>query len=294
MRITPTGTILLNRKYLLDTDFGSVQGVGHLPLKRLKGRHLRRRRFDIDLAIVPWSHSWGTYYEFVVHILSKLCWIKEVLDPSTWAAAKICYPLREESFEHQYLSLLGLGEDDLLNTEYIEPVPRELVISNLQRALRLITPTRLASLRRAFLGETRNPNNGGRRIYLSRQNVTTRQVLNEEDVRRVASSYELEIIEAHPKRVRDQIRLFSEASLIVAPHGSALTNLIWCSPGTQVIELLGSDFLQHVYSYMSLLLGLRYSYLVYDAGKPHHWTHGFNDMVVDTRALAKALHDASA
>jgi hypothetical protein len=58
MRITPTGTVLLNHKCLLDTDFGSVQGVGHFPLTRLRRHHLRRRRLDVDIAIAP-GHTVG-------------------------------------------------------------------------------------------------------------------------------------------------------------------------------------------------------------------------------------------
>ena len=34
----------------------------------------------------------------------------------------------------------------------------------------------------------------------------------------------------------DQARLFHEASFIISPHGGALANLIFCRPGTQVIE----------------------------------------------------------
>jgi capsular polysaccharide biosynthesis protein len=161
-------------------------------------------------------------------------------------AAKVCYPLRETSFESQNLSMLGIQEDDLVHTEYIEPVPRPIVISNLQLGSRLITPTRLNSLRKPFLGESSHPNLGGRRIYLSREGLD-RQVINEAEVRRIASSYGLEIIESHAVSVEDQISPFREASLILAPHGSALTNLIWCSPGTPVIELFSRSYLSHLF-----------------------------------------------
>jgi capsular polysaccharide biosynthesis protein len=292
MRITSAGTILLNGKSLLDTDFGSVQGMLHLPLKRLRRGRPRRRRVDVDIAIAPWSHSWATYYEYVAHLLSKLCRIKEIVDSSTWSSAKVCYSLFDTPYERQYLSLLGLHEDALLNTNYIDPVPQSMIISNLQRH-RLLTPTRITSLRNAFLGEAQGTKNGGRRMYLSREGAK-REVLNEAEVRQVVSSYDLEVIESMPVDVEEQIRMFSEASLIVSPHGSGLTNLVWCSPGTRVIELFTASFLSHLYSHISHVLRLRHVYLVDNAREPHHWTHMHKDMVVDVRALATALEDASA
>jgi capsular polysaccharide biosynthesis protein len=37
-----------------------------------------------------------------------------------------------------------------------------------------------------------------------------------------------------------QMRLFREASVVIAPTGAALTNIIWCQPGTSVIVLAAS------------------------------------------------------
>ena len=34
-----------------------------------------------------------------------------------------------------------------------------------------------------------------------------------------------------------QMDLFRRAEMVVAPHGAALANLIFCPPGTQVLEL---------------------------------------------------------
>ena len=36
---------------------------------------------------------------------------------------------------------------------------------------------------------------------------------------------------------RDQVALFRDAETVVAPHGGGLTNLVFCDPGTKVIEL---------------------------------------------------------
>jgi capsular polysaccharide biosynthesis protein len=243
--------------------------------------------------VAPWSHKWATYYEFVVHILGKLCRIKQAIDPSLWAAAKVCYPLRRAPFEQQYLSLLGLDESALVDTRHHAVVPRSLVISNLQSRDHLATPTTLASLRDTFLAGVRPPEDGGRRLYLSRVGWK-RQVINESEVRDVVSSYGLEIIESIPVSVEEQIRLFNSASLVVSPHGSALANLVWCSPGTRVIELFSRSFVSDVYAGICHVLGLRHTYLLDEATEPHHWTNLHKDLTVDIRSLVTALEEAMA
>jgi hypothetical protein len=281
LRIASSGTILLNNKLLLDTDFGSLPGISDLPS--------RRRRVDVDMAILPWSHKWATYYEFVLHILLKLCRIKEAIDPSSWATARVCYPMLHTRYERQYLQLLGLSEDAVLDTRKdVNLVPRSVVTSNLQSGSRLPSPTGMGGLRRAFLGEAQRPRSRGRGLYLSRARGE-RQVRNEMEVRRLVSSYGLEVVESVPASVTEQIRMFSEAPLIVSPHGSALTNLVWCAPGTRVIELFSRGFTPPMYAYMSQVLGLPYACLVDNARQEYHWTNMHKDMVVDVASLAKAI-----
>ena len=40
----------------------------------------------------------------------------------------------------------------------------------------------------------------------------------------------------------EQVALFHQAKMIVAAHGSCLTNLIFCEPNTQVLEIFQNQF----------------------------------------------------
>lgn len=285
IRITSSGTILLNNRLLLDTDFGSLAGIRESPLKK-------RRPVRVDTAIVPWSHKWATYYEFVFHILAKLCRIKGAIDSSTWNASSVCYPRLNLPFEREYLSLLGLDEGSLVDTRTsVDVQARAVVISNNQGShSRLPSPASIAGLRGSLLGKAESVH-GGRRLYLSREGWK-RQVRNEAEVRRLVLSLGLDVVETIPPSVREQIRMFSEASLIVSPHGSALTNLVWCAPGTRVLELFSRSFTPPMYAYISHVLGLEYSCLVDAASGEHHWTNMHKDMNVNIRSLATAIEDA--
>ncbi len=66
----------------------------------------------------------------------------------------------------------------------------------------------------------------------------------------------------------DQIRLFRQAEAIVAPHGSALTNLGFCRPGCLVVELLMDAFVDWGFRNLSALMGLRYDCVLGRARQP--------------------------
>ena len=86
IRITPSGTVLLNDRHLLNLDFGSLPGILDRPGKL--DNHL------VGLAIAPWSHPWAAYYDFLMFVVAKLCRIKDVLDEEAWNPATVCYASR--------------------------------------------------------------------------------------------------------------------------------------------------------------------------------------------------------
>jgi capsular polysaccharide biosynthesis protein len=106
----------------------------------------------------------------------------------------------------------------------------------------------------------------------------------------VVTSFGVEVLEDVPATVSEEIQLFREASLVVAAHGSALTNLVWCAPGTRVIELLSRSYAPRQIAYLSHILDLDYRCLIDDSSRPHHWTNmGVADVSVDIASLKKAL-----
>ena len=60
----------------------------------------------------------------------------------------------------------------------------------------------------------------------------------------------------------EQIATFANAKTIVAPHGSGLTNLAFCSPNTKVVELFSPNYIRTDYWMISQQLMLQHYYLV--------------------------------
>lgn len=76
-----------------------------------------------------------------------------------------------------------------------------------------------------------------KRIYLSRSRVNTRKVLNETEVVSFLKNYGFECIHNEDLSTDEQIALFKNATHIISCHGSQLTNIIFCEPGTKVCEI---------------------------------------------------------
>ncbi|MFM7265345.1 MAG: glycosyltransferase family 61 protein, partial [Cyanobium sp.] len=102
---------------------------------------------------------------------------------------------------------------------------------------------------------------GSPRLYVSRGEARQRAVLNEESVMAYLSAYGFQCVRPDSLTLAQQIELFRRATHIIAPHGGALTNLIYASPGCQVLEIFQSghglrpDFFQ-----LAALRGAFYSF----------------------------------
>jgi hypothetical protein len=98
-------------------------------------------------------------------------------------------------------------------------------------------------------GDRQRP--GHRRIYLMREQSGnwTRPVTNETAVIELMKSLDFEVINPASLEFLDQVRLFSEAAIVVSAHGSALANLIFAPKGCIVIDLMPEGWTQYEYSY---------------------------------------------
>jgi capsular polysaccharide biosynthesis protein len=100
-----------------------------------------------------------------------------------------------------------------------------------------------------------------RRIYVSRADAATRRVANEAEAEGLLHGYGFETVRLVDWLFTDQIELFSSAEAVVGPHGGGLTNLMFCRPGTKVLELFPAFNKSDVYWLLAAALQLQYSYL---------------------------------
>jgi capsular polysaccharide biosynthesis protein len=101
-----------------------------------------------------------------------------------------------------------------------------------------------------------------RRLYVSRRDAPTRYASNELEVEAMLGRFGFETVKMSDYSVAEQIALFSQAHIIVGVHGAALTNLVFCSPGTYVLELFLQGWFTNAFYHISLIRKLYYGYLV--------------------------------
>ncbi|NET56918.1 MAG: tetratricopeptide repeat protein, partial [Symploca sp. SIO2E6] len=85
------------------------------------------------------------------------------------------------------------------------------------------------------------------RLYISRQSVANRLVINEKEVISFLEQFGFTSVSLESMSVRQQAALLAQAQVVVAPHGSGLTNTVFCSPGTKVIEIFSPNYVYHCY-----------------------------------------------
>lgn len=101
-----------------------------------------------------------------------------------------------------------------------------------------------------------------RRLWISRRAAHTRRIEWEQRVFGEIPGLEPVVLEELSPR--QQIRLFSEAAVVVAPHGAGLANLVFCSPGAKILELFPSLPLEPLYARWAYAAGAKPSWAVVD------------------------------
>ncbi len=93
-------------------------------------------------------------------------------------------------------------------------------------------------------------------------------VINEPEVIHVLKEYGFNMLTMECMTVREQARLLASADIVVAPHGGGLTNLVFCRPGTKVVEFFSPNYLNVCYWSICNHVGLEYYYLVGEGVRP--------------------------
>ena len=83
--------------------------------------------------------------------------------------------------------------------------------------------------------------NAGERIYISRNAATKRRIVNETQVVRALSEFGFTCHSLESLSLKEQVRLFRTAKVIVGPHGAGLTNMIY-STRAKVLEMFSSNY----------------------------------------------------
>jgi capsular polysaccharide biosynthesis protein len=299
--ITPDDRLLgdVSREFIVGGD-----QQRHSVLKRARLPRLERLSGTAAVLAVVDTNYWHWFFDLLPRILLLQA------DPSLWSRIDhfIVNPLRAR-YQHETLAMLGVPSEKVVETRGggTHFKAGELLVPSVFTEV----PARWAceQLRQRFT-QFMPPQTGGRHhLFLSRADARTRRVLNEDAVFAELAPMGFEKIVMGGRSVADQRSLFSSADIIVAPHGAGLTNLLFCRPGTAVVEIFPPTYINPCYWVLSDHLGLRYHACWGEGSIPpapplghsaDEWFWSFvtrdenssQHMVVDIQRLAALTRDA--
>ena len=108
-----------------------------------------------------------------------------------------------------------------------------------------------------------------KKIYVTREDSNYRKIINEDDIVTLLRGKGYRYINPQLYEIEEQIEIFSNAEKIISPHGSNLSNIIFCKPGTEVFEIAPSfsdneKLLEDRYLNLSVINGLKHNKIISD------------------------------
>ncbi len=202
----------------------------------------------------------GNYFHWLFDSLPRLHLLK--LSGLFEESDLFAVPALKFPFQRQSLSLLGLSDDQTIESRAVNDLKADRVVAtdhprgNTSRVPRWIC----GSLRKAFLPALVPPPFVAPRIYLSRRDsLGSRRIRNEEVLVKRLSAEGFVVVTATDYSFAEQISLFHQADGVVAPHGAGLGNLVFCRPGTKVVEIFSSAWWLPMYEAICNHLYLAYA-----------------------------------
>ena len=106
------------------------------------------------------------------------------------------------------------------------------------------------------------PRRPPRRLLVSRRDSPFRRIRNEAQLAGLLEPLGFEVIVPGDLSFEEQIAAFRDATHVIAPHGAGLTNILWCAPGTHVLEVFHPHYGTWAYAMLKDVLELNYASLV--------------------------------
>jgi capsular polysaccharide biosynthesis protein len=227
------------------------------------------RRVEYATSFVNvWSHN---YFHWVLDLMPRLEFLMKMAAPPL-----VIVQQNPPEFTTWTLDKLGLKWEEQQADHYF--VERCLVFSNRREAGR-IPPGAIRFLQGLWNEDVYT----SEKIYTSRNDAHSRQVVNEEEVVDLIGGLGFHPVQAGKYSFEAQIKMFGNASWIIGPHGSALANMVWAE-NPKVIELVSSEYTNPCCWMIAACMGWDYGYVI---GEPSDKGHEFIE--VDVKKLDQVI-----
>jgi capsular polysaccharide biosynthesis protein len=267
----------------LQTIFGSDNQLNHYALNRRRFRLPKRRT---GTALLLGTANSDNYYHWLLDSLPR--W--RMLQAAGWQDYDfVLLHSLPRRFQEETLDWLGVPAAKRLrcSKNFIHQFHR-LIVPAMPFPMEQVAPWVCQWLRSLVAAKASGPE----RIYLSRRGAETRRLVNEDELRGALALRGFVTFQAEKLSVAEQAQLLSSARMVVAPHGAALTNLVFAPPGAWLLELFHPTHKNRCYVNLAAVCGHQYASLDGEAvpgGCPQRLEYTV-DVPVVTRMVDQNLH----
>ncbi|NEO93913.1 MAG: glycosyltransferase family 61 protein [Moorea sp. SIO3G5] len=225
-----------------------------LPLAFFQANYQKNNLPEAILLRHPWGDN--NYFHFYNDILPKLGLIQE-LELFQEHPIIVSKKLFNTNYFQEAISLAGLK-----NRKWIIQDNQYIHVDNII-VIRAHELTHKGLIRNLKLLNFKHDNpQKNRKIFLTRPKGAFRNLANRKTIVKIAKSLDFEIIDCSQLPFVEQIRIFSQARVIVGEHGAAFANIIYrYGYPLDIIELFPPKHLSTCYFVISQALGYRHHIL---------------------------------
>ena len=251
-----------------------------------------RKEYNGTILSLIQGASGENYFHWLMDILPRI---------------KICsenYPINKINYfyipnpsaaQRESLNLLGIKKKKIINSKLLRHIIADEIIftthpwcdkGKFNDQSNKLTDWSVFWLREKFL-KFKKKFKTSDRIFLDRSDNKYPRLNNYHQIRKKLEKQNFQFIELSKLSFVKQIYLFWNAKYIIGPHGAAFTNLVFCKPRTNVIELKPYNHPGKYYERISKINKLNYK-SIYSPKKYLHDSKG--DIYIDIKILNKAMN----
>jgi capsular polysaccharide biosynthesis protein len=210
-------------------------------------------------------HGWaGSYFHWVADTLPLLEGLAHYIE-QTGETPKLLVGPEMESFHWEWLDLLGYTKEDVIVLDTPPYTVETLVIPKYRRSTKqhgvAVFPQQwLREQTQSHVDRAVRDSDFSNRVYISRCDAETRNVVNETAVMDVLSRYGFEKYILSELELLESIALFAQAESIVSPHSGGLANLMFTENAT-LIELFPETINDRIYAALANQHDIQYEHI---------------------------------
>jgi hypothetical protein len=247
-----------------------------------------RRRAGPPAKVALLGSSQVSFYHFVTEAVGDWWFLKQMGYDAADFDAVVVHGHRSP-WQEEVLDLLRIPRQKRRYHFEVKERDIDLVLPYRTKGDAVSVPAWMCEALWSELGGGVPSRPGTRRIYLSRRDASRRRMLNETDLTSRLKQIGFEIWRLDGMTVAEQQALLASARVVVAEHGAALTNIVWCPRDATVVDIHPSVPAIPCFKILAEQRGLRYVPIFVRRGERLER----NDWMISEEAIAGVLEAAA-